>query len=74
MILLGGTSYKGDRAILAPGRAGKAIIKNAHKVCSCGVQDLSNEPLPIALPALLADRLITLRSLLYNMYFIYSVN
>ena len=66
MIPLDWTSYKGDRAILGPGRAGRAKIKNAHKVCSCGVQDLSNEPLPIALPALPADRLITLRSLLYD--------
>ena len=66
MTPLQGTSYRGGRAILAPGRAGRAKIKKGHKVCSCGVQDLSNEPLPIALPALPADRLRSLLSLLYD--------
>ena len=52
MTPLWGTSDRGGRAILAPGRAGRAKFKKGHKVCSFGVQDLSNEPLPIALPAL----------------------
>ena len=63
---LQGISHRGGRAILAPRRAGRAKIKKGHKVCSCGVQDLSNEPLPIALPALPADRLRKLPSLLYD--------
>ena len=66
MILLGGTSYKGDRAILAPERAGRAKIKNAHKVCSSGVQDLSDKPLPIALFALPGEQLCSLPSSLYD--------
>ena len=66
MTPLQGTSYRGGRAILAPGRAGRAKIKNAHKVCSYGVQDLSNEPLPIALPALPDEQLRKLPSLLYD--------
>ena len=60
------TSYRGGRAILAPGRAGRAKIKKGHKVCSCGVQDLSNEPLHIALPALPDEQLRSLLSLLYD--------
>ena len=66
MTPLRGTSYRGGRGILAPGRAGRAKIKNAHKVCSCGVQDLSNEPLPIALPTLPDEQLRKLPSLLYD--------
>ena len=53
-------------AILDPGRVGRAKIKKASMKRSCGVQDLSNEPLPIALPALPADRLRSLLSLLYD--------
>ena len=49
-----------------PGRAGRAKIKKASMKRSCGVQDLSNEPLPIALPALLAEQLRKLPSLLYD--------
>ena len=60
------TSYRGGRAILAAGRAGRAKIKKEHKVCSCVVQDLSNQPLPIALTALPANRLRKLPSLLYD--------
>ena len=60
------TSYRGGRAILDPGRAGRAKIKKARMKRSCGVQNLSNEPLPIALPALPADRLRSLLSLLYD--------
>ena len=67
MTLLRGTSYRGGRAILDPGRAGRAKFKKGHKVCSYGVQDLSNEPLPIALPALPANPLRKLPSLLYDM-------
>ena len=66
MTPLQGTSYIVGRAILAPGRAGRAKIKKASMKRSCGVQDLSNEPLPIALPALPADRLRSLLSLLYD--------
>ena len=68
MTPLRGTSYRGGRAILAPGRAGRAKIKKAHKGCSCGVQDLSNEPLPIALPALRDEQLRKLPSLLYDVH------
>ena len=57
------TSYRGGRAILATGRA---KIKKVHKVCSCGVQDLSNEPLHIALPALPDEQIRSLPSLLYD--------
>ena len=60
------TSYRSGRAILAPGRAGRAKIKKGHKVCSCGVQDLSNEPLHIALPALPDEQIRSLPSLLYD--------
>ena len=66
MTTLRGTSYIGGRVILIPGRAGRAKIKKAHKGRSCGVQDLSNEPLPIALPALPDEQLRKLPSLLYD--------
>ena len=66
MTPLRGTSYRGGRAILAPGRAGRAKIKKASMKRSCGVQDLSNEPLPIALPALPGEQLRSLLSLLYD--------
>ena len=74
MTLLRGTSYRGGRAILDPGRAGRAKIKKVHKVCSCGVQDLSNEPLPIALPALLGEQLRSLLSLLYDKKFVLQLS
>ena len=66
MTPLQGTSYRGGRAILAPGRAGRAKIKKASMKRSCGVQDLSNEPLHIALPALPDEQLRKLPSLLYD--------
>ena len=66
MTPLRGTSYRGGRANLAPSRAGRAKIKKVHKVCSCRVQDLSNELLPIALPALPDEQLRSLPSLLYD--------
>ena len=66
MTPLRGTFYRGGRAILASGRAGRAKIKKASIRYSCGVQDLSNEPLPIALPALPANPLRKLPSLLYD--------
>ena len=66
MTLLRGTSYRGGRAILDPGRAGRAKIKKVHKVCSCGVQDLSDKPLPIALFALPGEQLCSLPSSLYD--------
>ena len=68
MTPLQGTSYIVGRAILAPGRAGRAKIKKVPIVCSCGVQDLSNEPLPIALPALPDEQLQKLPSLLYDKF------
>ena len=66
MTLLRGTSYWGGRAILTPDRAGRAKIKKLPIVWSYWVQDLSNEPLPIALPALPGEQLQKLPSLLYD--------
>ena len=51
---------------MTPGRAGRAKMKKGHIVWLCGVQDLSKEPLPIALPALPGEQLRKLPSLLYD--------
>ena len=64
--LWGVLSYRGGRAILDPGRVGRAKIKNASMKRSCGVQDLSNEPLPFTLPALPGEQLRKLPSLSHD--------